>query len=100
MSDELSERPVRLPPPKMWLLTPHDSFSMEHLIERHIEFVQETEEGERPVALQSKFVEHYMHYRDSRLPIVGAVVTNPFVLADGTFLAPDGLDRERRVIFK
>jgi hypothetical protein len=100
MSDEPSERAVRLPPPKMWLLTPHDKFSMEHLIETHIEFVQETEEGERPVALQPKFVEHYMHYRDSRLPIVGAVVTNPLVLADGTFLAPDGLDRQRRVIFK
>jgi hypothetical protein len=100
MSDEPSERAVRLPPPKMWLLTPHDKFSMEHLIETHIEFVQETEESERPVALQPKFVEHYMHYRDSRLPIVGAVVTNPLVLADGTLLAPDGLDRQRRVIFK
>jgi hypothetical protein len=27
-------------------------------------------------------------------------VTNPLVLADGTLLAPDGLDRERRVVFK
>jgi hypothetical protein len=99
MSQDMNERAVSLPPPKMWLLTPHDKFSMEHLIEKHIEFVN-TEDGDRSVALHPKFVEHYMHYRDSRLPVVGAVVTNPLVLPDGTLLAPDGLDRERRVIFK
>jgi hypothetical protein len=100
LSDERNERASPLPPPKMWLLTQHDKFSMEHLIEAHIEFVQETEETERSVALHPKFVEHYMHYRNSKLPIVGAVVTNPLVLADGILLAPDGLDRHRRVVFK
>ena len=100
MSDEPSEPAMCLPPPQMWLLTPHDKFSMEYLIETHIEFVEETEEGERSVALHPKFVEHYMHYRSSKLPVIGAVVTNPLVLADGTLLAPDGLDRQRRVVFK
>ena len=96
MSKETTERAVRLPPPKMWLLSPHDKFSMAHLIERHIEYVVETEDGERSVALHPKFVEHYLHYRDSKLPTVGAIVTNPLVLPDGTLLAPDGMDRERR----
>ena len=36
----------------------------------------------------------------ARAPVVGAIVTNPLVLADGTLLAPDGLDRERRAVFK
>jgi hypothetical protein len=98
--DGVSEPAVRLPPPKMWLLTRHDKFSMEHLIEKHIEFTQETEDGDRSVALHAKYVEHYLHYHESKLPVVGAIVTNPLVLADGTLLAPDGLDRERRVVFK
>jgi hypothetical protein len=73
---------------------------MGYLIEKHIEYFVETEEGERPVALHPKFVDAYMHYRDSKLPTVGAVVTNPLVLRDGTLLAPEGLERERQVIFK
>ena len=73
---------------------------MEHLIEKHVEFFVEAEEGDRSVALHPKFVEHYMHFRESKLPVVGAVVTNPLVLPDGTLRAPDGLDWDRRVIFK
>ena len=38
--------------------------------------------------------------RNSKLPIAGAIVANPLVLADEILLAPEGLDRERRVVFK
>ena len=33
-------KPTRLPAPEMLLLTPHDEYSMAHLIERHINFVK------------------------------------------------------------
>ena len=47
MTNNASEPETRLPAPKMWLLTRHDKFSMEHLIERYIEFFEETEDGRR-----------------------------------------------------
>jgi hypothetical protein len=98
--DETDKEPIRLPPPKMWLLSPQDRFTMAHLIEEHTEFVQETKYCDRAVALPAKFVEHYIHFNASKLPLVGAVVTNPLVLPHGELLAPDGLDRDRRVVFK
>jgi len=91
---------TRLPPPELPLLTPHDRFSLAHEIERFIEFTTETKADVRSVALPPVFVEHYLGYRDSRLPRVGAVVTAPLVLADGTLLALQGLDRERRLVFR
>src|SRR5262249_48300741 len=99
-SDETAEEPVRLPAPKMWLLTRHGRFTMAHVIEEHTEFVRRTVHRDRSVALPTKFIEHYMHYDGSKLPLVGAVVINPLVLPSGELLIPDGLDRERRVIFK
>jgi hypothetical protein len=94
-------KPTRLPAPEMPLLTPHDEYSMAHRIERHIEYTIETEKrGIVPVALNPVFVRHYMKYRDSKLPVVTAIVTSPLVLRDGTLLGSQGLDRQRGIIFR
>ncbi len=91
---------TRLPAPAMPLLTPHDRYSLAHQIEQHIEFVSETGGGDpRSVALPPTFVDHYMAYRDSGLPRVGAVVTAPLVMPDGSMLAPSGLDSDRKLFF-
>lgn len=91
----------RVPPPELPLLTPHDNVSLAHLVERHVEYFDRTDRGtERPVALSPVFIEHYMRYRDSALPRVGAVVTMPLVLPDGSLLAPRGLDRARKLVFR
>jgi hypothetical protein len=85
----------------MPLLTRHDEYSMAHLIERHIEFYGRDVKGdERTVALNPVFVRHYMKYRESRLPVVTAIVTSPLVLPDGTLLASQGLDQQRGIIFR
>ena len=92
---------ARLPAPELPLLTAHDKVSLAHLIERYVAYVEKSARGrERLVALAPVFVEHYMGYRNSRLPRVGAVVTMPLVLADGTLLAPRGLDRARKLVFR
>lgn len=92
---------TRLPAPEMPLLTRHDDYSMAHLIERHIEFYGRDAKGdERTVALNPFYVRHYMKYRESRLPVVTAIVTSPLVLPDGTLLATQGLDCERGIIFR
>ena len=94
-------KPTRLPAPAMPLLTPHDEYSMAHLIERHIEFYKLDQDGnERSVALDPVFVRHYMKFRDLKLPVVTAIVTSPLVLPDGTLLATQGLDRQRGIIFR
>ncbi len=93
--------PIRLPAPAMPLLTPHDEYSLAHLIERYIEFYKvDRDDSERTVALDPVFVRHYMKYRESKLPIVTAIVTSPLVLPDGTLLATQGLDRSRAIIFR
>ncbi len=92
---------ARLPAPELPLLTAHDKVSLAHLIERYVAYVEKSARGrERLVALAPVFVEHYMGYRDSLLPRVGAVVTMPLVLPDGTLLAPRGLDRARKLVFR
>jgi hypothetical protein len=97
--DEMEK--TRLPPPALPLLIRHNKYSLEHEIERYIEFVAVTKDGdERAVALQPVFVENYIAYRESTLPRVGAVVTAPLVLPTGTLLAPIGLDRERKLVFR
>ncbi len=97
-----SEAPkTRLPAPVLPLLTRHDRYSLAHEIEKHIEFTAETDNGAtRPVALPGTFVEHYSAFRNSRLPRVGAIVTAPLVMPNGTLLAPEGLDRERKLVFQ
>lgn len=95
------EETSRLPAPSLPLITEHDKYSLAHEIERHIEFFAEDKDGNtRPVALAPVFVEHFAHWRDSAMPRVEAIVTAPLVLPDGTLLAPEGLDRERRLFFR
>jgi len=94
--DELS----RLPPPKQTLLTRHDVYSVEHEIGRYITFLRETDAGDLPVCPGRRFIDHWLHFEDSRLPRVSAVLTMPLVLPDGTLLAANGLDRERRFVMR
>ena len=94
-------KPTRLPAPEMPLITPHDEYSLAHLIERHIDFIETDKDGEtRSVALDPTFVRHYLKYRDSALPVVTAVVTSPLVLPERTLLATQGLDRKRGIVFR
>ena len=91
---------TRLPAPILPLLTKHDRYSLAHEIEQHVEFTIVTElGGVRSVALPETFIEHFLAYRDSKLPRVGAIVTAPLVMTDGTLLAPKGLDRGRKLVF-
>ncbi len=100
-SNKMEPEKARLPAPAMPLLTPHDRYSFAHQVERHIEFVCEGgDDGPRSVALPPTFVDHFMAYRDSDLPRVGAVVTAPLVLSDGSMLALSGLDRDRKLVFR
>ncbi len=100
-SNQAEPEKTRLPAPAMPLLTPHDRYSLAHQIEQHIEFTSETAGGDpRSVALPPTFVDHFMAYRDSDLPRVGAVVTAPLVMSDGSMLAPSGLDRDRKLVFR
>jgi hypothetical protein len=71
------------------------------MIEEHIDFYVENEEGERrSVHLPMEFVRHYVKRpNDNALPTAVAIATAPIVLADGALLAPDGLDRLRGIIF-
>lgn len=89
-----------LPPPELPLITPHDKYSLAHLIERHVAFTRTTAKTTKSVALPPVFVEHYERYRDSTLPKVGAILTAPVVLRDGRLLAAQGLDRERGIVFR
>lgn len=101
-SNQAEPEKARLPAPEMPLLTPHNRFSLAQMIERYIEYADEGGEGRKPrsVALPGPFVDHYLNYRDSVLPRVGAVVTAPLILPDGSMLAPSGLDAERKLVFR
>ena len=46
-----------------------------------------------------QFVRHYLQRDDDVLPAAVAISQAPLVLADGHLLAPEGLDRERGIIF-
>jgi hypothetical protein len=71
-------------------------FEVAEMIEQHINFV---DKNGRSVHLPMDFVRHYMRRDDGALPIMGAIATAPIVLADGGLLAPDGLDRDRGIVF-
>jgi hypothetical protein len=91
---------TRLPSPKNFLLTKHDKFGLEIEIGGYITFVRETLNGERYVASPDKFLIHYLKYYQSKLPRVHAVMTMPIVLANGTLLDRNGLDRKRSAVFR
>jgi hypothetical protein len=87
---------TRLPPPQQWVLSKMSEMEVAEMIERHIDYYTEDKEGNRrSVHLLSPFVRHYMRRDDGVLPTVVAIATSPIVLADGSLLAPDGLDRLR-----
>jgi hypothetical protein len=99
-ANDAEDEKSRLPPPKNFLLTRLDNESLEILIGDHIAFIRETMDGERSVAPPTKFLIHYLKYRRSKLPRAHAVQTMPLVLPDSALLARNGLDRERRAVFR
>jgi hypothetical protein len=88
---------IRLPPPELPLLTRLDEPQAAELIERHIDYVDDTG---RSVHLGSAFVHHFHTRDDNALPLAVAVATLPIVLGDGTLLSKCGLDRERGIVFR
>ena len=90
----------RLPPPEQWVLSKMSEMEVAEMIEEHIDYYVENEGGfRRSVHLPTPFVRHYMRRHDDVLPTVVAIATSSIVLADGVMLAPDGLDRERGIVF-
>ena len=90
-----------LPSPEQWTLGRLSETEAAEMIERHIEYVTPFES--EPVHLPAAFVRHFMRRTGTHdlhvLPTISAVATMPIVLADGTVLALDGLDRERGIDF-
>jgi hypothetical protein len=69
------------------------------MIERHVEFVAETKDSERPVHLLSGFVKHFTNRDDRVLPTVTGVSSLPLVLPNGELLSGQGLDRRSGIVF-
>jgi hypothetical protein len=95
----------RLPPPKILTLAPHTSCSMALMIERYVAFYRRiTKKGADPIEIPRRlptiFVNHYLNFTASRLPRVSAVTTTPLILPNGQLLAANGLDRDRRIVFR
>jgi hypothetical protein len=86
-----------LPAPEQWLLRQMNEMEVAELIEQHIDYI---DENGRSVHLPMPFVRHYVNRDDDVLPTLVAIATLPIVLDDGSLLAPDGLDRERGIIFE
>jgi hypothetical protein len=91
------QKESRLPAPTDTLLTPLDAAQVAELIERYIEYVDETG---RPVHLGMPFVRHYLRRNDNVLPVVVAVATLPIVLPNGTIAGGSGLARDLGIIFR
>ena len=72
------------------------------LIEKHIEFFSVDGSGaSRPVRLGSVFVSTYKGLHHSKLPVVVAVSTSPFVSPiSGAPIAGVGLDRDARIFYE
>jgi hypothetical protein len=89
----------RLPPTNQLLLTRLNEAGVAELIERYIEFYDPKTGLE--VQLHKAFVEHFVHRpNDTALPVISGISTLPIVLANGTLLARQGLDRDRGVVFR
>ncbi|MEK8125636.1 hypothetical protein WOB59_21965 [Methylocystis sp. IM4] len=67
-AEEEEDETSPLPPPKHFLLTKHDAYSLEIAIGDHVTFVEDTADGERYVAPPSKFVNHCLRYTRSKTP--------------------------------
>jgi hypothetical protein len=88
---------TRLPPPDQHLLTLLDEIDTAQLIEKYIEFCNETD---RSVHLPSIFVAPVMKGLPDDLPVVDAIATLPLVMPNGAWLAGTGLDRDYGILFK
>jgi hypothetical protein len=89
---------TRLPAPEQWVLKKMTEMEVAEMIEQYIDYV-DPRTGES-VHLRPAFVRHFMNRSDNKLPLHVAVTTAPLVLADGSLLAPDGLDRSRGIHFE
>ena len=90
----------RLPPPKAYMLTPHNVCTLALLIERYTRFWGKNANGDKYYKrLDSPFVKHFLENKKSKLPRVGALMTMPIVLPDGKLLAKSGLDRALKTMF-
>jgi hypothetical protein len=96
-SEENAGKKIELPPPEQWGLQVMDEIQLAELIERHIDFVDH--QG-RSVHLPLSFVKHYLQRDDGALPTLVAIGVSPLVLPDGEILAPEGLDRDRGILFE
>jgi hypothetical protein len=96
-ANEGDSRESRLPASEQPLLTRLSDDQLAELIERHIDYTDDTG---RSVPLAAPFVRHYLERTDDALPVVAAIATLPVVLPDGTILAGSGLVRERGIVFR
>ena len=91
---------TRLAKPEMWVLRQMNEMECAEMIERHIDYYAEDKDGNRrSVHLPMQFVRHFLQRHDDALPTAVAISQAPLALADGNLLAPDGLDRDRGIIF-
>jgi hypothetical protein len=96
----------RLPAPLIHMLSRHDSYTLALYVENYINFYKwprKASDGNfstTPARLHKSFVDHYLKFRDSRLPRVKGLLTMPLVLSDGQLLTQNGLDRKRKLIFR
>jgi len=96
-TNEGDAKESRLPAPEQPLLTRLGPDQLAEVIERHIDYTDNTG---RPVHLAAPFVRHFLQRTDDALPVVAAIATLPAVLPDGTILAGRGLVRERGIVFR
>ncbi len=98
------EEAERLPAPKLYALAAHNQYSLALMIERYVGFYKRVKVKdmtiEVPKRLPAGFVTHYLHYEKSSLPRVSTLATMPIVLPNGRLLATNGLDRDRRTVFR
>ena len=88
-------RMTSLPPPEQWVLSKMNEMEVAEMIEEHIDYYAEDEDGNRrSVHLPTPFVRHFMRRHDGVLPTVVAIATAPIVLADGELAGP-GRPRSR-----
>ena len=94
------DRNVELQAPPQALIAKMTEAEAAEMIERHVEFVVETESGVRPVHLLAPFVRHFMNRDDRALPAVTGVSSLPIVLSSGDLLSGRGLDRRSGIVFR
>ncbi len=90
---------TKLAPPEQLVISRMNEMECAEMIERHIDYFHDDGKNVRSVHLPMPFVKHYLKRHDDALPTLVAIASSPIVLADGALLAPDGLDRDRGIMF-